>query len=142
MVYNKLISGETFIDERGQLNFFNTFDMSSIRRIYEIKNENVNIIRAWQAHKNEMKWFYCHTGSFVMQLIEIDNFEHPSALLQPKRIILEANNPSILELSGGYATGFKALEENSTLQVFSNFSLNESKNDDYRYPIEKWEAEW
>ncbi|MBD0778830.1 dTDP-6-deoxy-3,4-keto-hexulose isomerase [Maribacter sp. ANRC-HE7] len=142
MVYHKLISGATFTDERGQLNFFNAFDMASIVRVYEIKHDNIDIIRAWQAHKNEMKWFYCHTGAFVMQLIEIDDFKQPSALLKPKRIVLEAKNPTILELSGGYATGFKAIEEGSTLQVFSDFSLNESKNDDFRYPIEKWEAEW
>ena len=89
-----------------------------------------------------MKWFYCHTGAIVVHLIHVDNFEDPSPLLKPKRIILEAKNPMILEISGGYATGFKALEENSTLQVFSNFSLDESKNDDFRYPIEKWDAEW
>lgn len=142
MVYHKLISGATFSDARGQLNFFNAFDMTSIVRVYEIKHDNIDIIRAWQAHKEEMKWFYCHTGAFVMQLIEVDDFKQPSALLKPKRIVLEAKNPTILELSGGYATGFKAIEEGSTLQVFSNFSLNESKNDDFRYPIEKWEAEW
>ncbi len=142
MANYKLISGANFTDDRGELNFFNAFDMSSIVRFYEIQYHNMDIIRAWQAHRDEMKWFYCHTGAFVMQLIEVDDFEQPSALLKPKRIILEANNPTILELSGGYATGFKALEENSALQVFSNFSLEESKNDDFRYPIEKWDAKW
>ena len=78
----------------------------------------------------------------MVQLIEVDNFEQPSPLLNPKRIVLDAKNPAILEISGGYATGFKAIEENSILQVFSNFSLDESKNDDFRYPIEKWEAKW
>ncbi len=142
MAYNKLISGDTFSDARGQLNFFNAFDMASIVRVYEIKHGNTDVIRAWQAHKKEMKWFYCHTGSFVMYLVEVDDFEQPSDLLKPKRIILDAKNPAILELSGGYATGFKAQEENSTLQVYSNFSLDESKNDDFRYPIEKWDAKW
>ena len=142
MANYKLITGANFTDDRGELNFFNAFDMSSIVRFYEIKFHNMDIIRAWQAHKKEMKWFYCHTGAFVMQLIEVDDFEQPSALLKPIRIILEANNPLILEISGGYATGFKAIEENSILQVFSNFSLEESKNDDFRYPIEKWDGKW
>ena len=142
MANYKLIPGVNFTDDRGELNFFNAFDMVSIVRFYEIRPSNVDNIRAWQAHKKEMKWFYCHKGAFVVHLIQVDDFENPSPLLKPKRIILEAKNPMILEISGGYATGFKALEENSTLQVFSNFSLDESKNDDFRYPIEKWDAEW
>ncbi|TQO37378.1 hypothetical protein GQ41_1983 [Arenibacter algicola] len=142
MAYHNLIQGSTFTDERGNINFFNSFDMAKVARFYEIKPSNIDIIRAWQAHKEELKWFYCHTGVFVVQLVEVDNFEQPSTLLNPKKIVLDAKNPAILEISGGYATGFKAIEENSILQVFSNSSLGESKNDDFRYPIEKWEAKW
>ena len=137
MAYHNLIQGSTFTDERGNINFFNSFDMAKVARFYEIKPSNIDIIRAWQAHKEELKWFYCHTGVFVVQLVE-----QPSTLLNPKKIVLDAKNPAILEISGGYATGFKAIEENSILQVFSNSSLDESKNDDFRYPIEKWEAKW
>ncbi|MBD1262685.1 dTDP-6-deoxy-3,4-keto-hexulose isomerase [Maribacter polysiphoniae] len=142
MVYHKLIQGTNFTDARGKLDFFNAFDMASIVRFYEIRPSNVNTIRAWQAHKKEMKWFYCHTGSFAVHLVQVDNFEHPSPLLKIKRFVLAAKNPMVLEISGGYATGFKAIEENSALQVFSNFSLDESKNDDFRYPIEKWDTKW
>ena len=142
MVYHNLIQGSKFFDERGRLNFFNTFDMNAIVRFYEIVPNYTSMIRAWQGHKEEMKWFYCHTGAFVVHLVRVDDFENPSPLLKPKRIFLEAKNPAILEISGGYATGFKAMEENSTLQVFSNFNLEESKNDDFRYPIEKWDAKW
>lgn len=142
MPSNILIKGSNYVDERGLLKFFNTFDMGSIVRFYEINPDNVDVIRAWQAHKKEMKWFYCHTGAFVVHLIQIDDFENPSPLLKPKRFVLEAKNPLILEISGGYATGFRAIKVNSSLQVFSNFSLDESKKDDFRYPIEKWEAKW
>ena len=142
MVYHSLIQGSIFSDVRGKLNFFNAFDMSKIVRFYEITPDNVDIVRAWQAHKNEMKWFYCHTGAFIVHLVEVDSFKQPSPHKNPIKIILEAKNPSILEITGGYATGFKAIEENSTLQVFSNFSVDESKNDDFRYPIEKWDAKW
>jgi len=142
MVYHKLISGANFSDTRGKLNFFNAFDMASIVRFYEIKHENIDIIRAWQAHKEEKKWFYCHAGAFVVNLVEMDDFDSPSSQLKPERFLLEAKNPKVLEISGGYATGFKAVEENSILQVFSNFSLEASKNDDFRYPIEKWDTQW
>lgn len=142
MAHYKLIPGAKFLDTRGKLNFFNDFDMIPIVRFYEIEQDNIAIIRAWQAHKKEMKWFYCHKGAFVVHLIRVDDFENPSPILKPKRIILKAIDPMILEISGGFATGFKAIEENSSIQVFSNFKLEDSKNDDFRYPIEKWDAKW
>lgn len=142
MVYHNLIKGSIFTDERGKLNFINTLDMSAIVRFYEIAPRNTGIIRGWQGHREEKKWFYCHTGAFVVNLIQMDDFENPSSYLKPERFLLEAKNPKVLEISGGYATGFKAVEENSIFQVFSNFSLEQSKNDDFRYPIEKWDAKW
>ena len=142
MSHFNLIQGASFTDERGKLNFFNALDMSTIVRFYEIAPNDTNTVRGWQGHKDEKKWFYCNTGAFVVNLVKLDNFESPSNLLKPKRLILEENNPCILKISGGYATGFKATEENSRLQVFSNFTLEESKNDDFRFPIDTWEAKW
>ena len=142
MVSQTLFEGFNFKDERGTLSFFNTFDMADIVRMYEIAPNNTNTIRAWQGHKVEKKWLYCNAGAFVVNLVHVDNFESPSPRLKPKRIVLDAKNPKVLEISGGYATGFKASEENSKLQVFSNFRLDESKIDDFRYPLEKWDAKW
>ncbi len=142
MVSHKLINGEQFSDNRGSLNFFNAFDMSEIKRLYEIEPIDDHIIRAWQGHQYEKKWFYCCSGSFVINLIELDDFEMPSSNIVPKRFLLEAKKPSVLEISGGYANGFKAIEKNSKLMVFSNFSLEESKNDDFRYDLKTWSAEW
>jgi hypothetical protein len=42
----------------------------------------------------------------------------------------------ILEIGGGYFNGFEALEEGSVLMVFSDFSLEESNNDNYRETLE------
>ncbi|MFC2148542.1 hypothetical protein ACFLR9_08250 [Bacteroidota bacterium] len=142
MVYHNLIHGENFTDKRGTLNFFNAFDMTAVVRFYEITPNDTNTIRAWQGHKDEKKWFYCIAGAFGVNLIKLDNFDNPSNLLKSKNYILKENDPCVLEISGGFATGFKALEKNSKLLVFSNFNLEESKNDDFRYPIDKWEAKW
>ncbi|NNE76924.1 MAG: dTDP-6-deoxy-3,4-keto-hexulose isomerase, partial [Pricia sp.] len=98
-------------------------------------------IRAWQAHTKEKKWFYCNSGAFVINLIELDNFEHPSDNLKTQKILLNSAVPMVLEISGGYANGFKATQEGSKLLVFSNFSLDESKADDFRYPADQWSFE-
>lgn len=142
MIFHHLIQGANFSDERGGLNFFSDFDMSQIVRMYEISPNDTHTIRGWQAHREEKKWFYCNSGCFVMNLIKVDNFDSPSKTIIPERFILEACNPSVLEISGGYATGFKAQEDNSKLIVFSNFSLEESKNDDFRFPVEMWSGKW
>lgn len=142
MVFHRLIQGASFHDDRGGLNFFNEFDMSKIVRLYEISPNDTNTIRGWQGHKAEKKWFYCNSGSFIVNIIQVDNFDSPSEELIAKRFVLESLKPAVLEISGGYATGFKAKEVDSKLLVFSNFSLEASKEDDFRYDVDKWSATW
>ncbi|MGB5555182.1 MAG: hypothetical protein WBM83_11030 [Flavobacteriaceae bacterium] len=136
------ISGSSHVDARGKLIFFNTFDMGQIVRFYSIEPSSVNVVRAWQGHKLEKKWFYCTAGSFVINLVKVDDFEHPSKQLNVERFVVSAAEPKILALPKGYANGFKALVEGSKLMVFSNASLTESQQDDYRYSIEQWAAQW
>ncbi|NAY91224.1 dTDP-6-deoxy-3,4-keto-hexulose isomerase [Muricauda sp. JGD-17] len=142
MTSDFLIQGDTFTDERGTLRFVNNFDMSEVVRFYEILPKDEDLIRAWQGHQFEKKWFHCISGSFVINLVEIDNFENPSEHLTPKRIELSSQPPEILAVPNGYATGIKASVTGSILQVFSNFGLKESAADDHRYPLEKWSAKW
>ena len=136
------IEGSSFSDERGKLQFFNTFDMREIVRFYEISPSDTQTIRAWQGHQNEKKWLYCNAGSFRVHLIKLDDWHNPSKDLLSEQFVLNAKNPTVLAIPGGYANGFKAMEEGSKLLVFSNFGLDESKADDFRYPPEKWDVDW
>ncbi len=142
MISDFLIPGDTFTDARGTLRFANAFDMSEVVRFYEILPIDEGQIRAWQGHRFEKKWFHCLLGSFIINLVEIDNFENPSENLTPIRVELDSGKPNILAVPNGYATGIKASSPGSRLQVFSNFGLKESSEDDYRYPLEKWSAQW
>jgi dTDP-4-dehydrorhamnose 3,5-epimerase-like enzyme len=142
MAYRNLIEGNTFSDERGTLNFINAFDMSEIVRFYEITPANTDVIRAWQGHQKEKKWFYCNSGSFVINLVKVNDFKKPSSTIVPERFEILADSTAVLEISGGYATGFKATEDNSKLMVFSNFNLEQSKEDDFRFPLDTWKAKW
>lgn len=142
MIFHKLIQGSSFSDERGGLNFFNSLDMNQIIRMYEISPSDIANIRGWQAHKTEKKWFYCNSGAFIINLVEVDNFESPSKAIVTKQYVLDALKPCVLEVTGGYATAFRAKEAHSKLIVFSNFSLDASKEDDFRYPVTQWTAEW
>ena len=53
----KIINGGTFKDSRGTLRFVNDFDFSEVKRFYQIENSSTDIVRAWQGHKIEEKFF-------------------------------------------------------------------------------------
>ncbi|SNY99639.1 WxcM-like domain-containing protein [Flagellimonas pacifica] len=142
MPENSILKGDAFEDDRGILRFVNSFDMTEIVRFYEIEQKGTQIIRGWQGHKLEKKWFYCLSGSFVINIVEIDDFSNPSEHLIPCRIELDSKSPEILAVHNGFATGIKASTSNSRLLVFSNFGLKDSSNDDFRFPKEKWSAVW
>lgn len=139
---HQLIEGDKFIDDRGALSFINEFDLKPIVRFYEIAPKDTSIVRAWQAHKEECKWFYCTQGSFKVNLIQLNNFENPADNLEIHSFELHSELPQALFVPGGYANGFKALSDDSKLLVFSNFGLEDSKEDDYRYDYNKWINKW
>ncbi|SDS37790.1 dTDP-4-dehydrorhamnose 3,5-epimerase [Formosa sp. Hel1_31_208] len=139
---HQLIKGDLFTDDRGSLSCINEFSLKPIVRFYEITPKNTSIIRAWQAHKNECKWFYCTQGSFKVNVIKLDSFENPSEDLTVHTYELNSEQPQVLFIPGGYANGFKASSEGSKLMVFSDFELEASKRDDFRFETNKWINKW
>ncbi|WP_026897735.1 WxcM-like domain-containing protein [Daejeonella oryzae] len=134
----QLIEGAIFRDDRGTISSCNGFNMSDVQRMYMIAPASAGLVRAWQGHKLEEKWFFCVDGSFEIKLVGIDDFENPADNLFVQNFSLEAGLPQVLFIPGGYANGFKASSENSRLIVFSNFNLTQSTADDFRYPADKW----
>lgn len=133
----KLIKGGAFSDQRGTLKFVNDFNMSVVKRMYVTTNKSVDIIRAWQGHKIEKRWFFCVSGSFKVKLIEIDDWENPSLDCDFFEFELTSQKPQILYIPNGYVNGFKALEENSQLMIMSDYALNEIENDAVRFEYNK-----
>ncbi|MEM0447940.1 MAG: WxcM-like domain-containing protein [Thermoplasmata archaeon] len=124
-----IISGEIYEDFRGKMRLLNDFDLKSIVRMYCIE-PNVDIIRAWQGHKFENKWFFASRGSFEVKIINMKSGKKSEYLLTDKR-------SEILHITAGNYNGFKALEEGSLLIVFSDFTLEQSKSDDYRVSLDQ-----
>jgi dTDP-4-dehydrorhamnose 3,5-epimerase len=54
-----------------------------------------------------------------------------------KSYILSDDNDEVIKIEAGFYNGFKALEPQSKLMVYSDKSLNESLNDDYRLSLEQ-----
>jgi dTDP-4-dehydrorhamnose 3,5-epimerase len=128
-----IYQGEQFIDSRGKVDFYNTFDLSEIKRVYYITPEK-GLVRAWQGHKAEKKWFLVVQGAFEVQVCKVEQW-NPLLITKRELFNLTEDNRIILEVSGGSLNGFKSLEKYSKLMVFSNFSLEESKSDDIRFNI-------
>lgn len=134
-----LIQGNIHKDHRGIVRFVNDFHFENINRFYTITHPDTTPIRAWQGHQRETKYFYVTKGSFLINWIEIDNWQQPSKDLQINTHTLSDTQSEILTIPPGHVNGFKALEPDSTMVVFSDMSLEESKNDDYRFPVDYWE---
>lgn len=133
-----LIIGSKHVDARGTLLFINDFDMSPIKRLYIITHPSVDIVRAWQAHKIESKYFKCIKGRFLVAVVAIDNWDAPSKELPVQTFILDANKSEVLCIPGGHANGFKALEADAQLMVFSDLDLESAKDDQFRFDENLW----
>jgi dTDP-4-dehydrorhamnose 3,5-epimerase-like enzyme len=132
------IAGNIHCDQRGSISFINGFSMDLIKRFYLIEPANCNIIRAWQGHKNEQKWFHVVQGSFKTVAVRIDDWNNPSSELEVYEYDLNMNPAGVLHIPGGFANGFKANEPNSKLMIFSDFTLQQSVDDEYRFDQNKW----
>jgi dTDP-4-dehydrorhamnose 3,5-epimerase-like enzyme len=133
-----LIQGGIHTDQRGKHRFVNEFDLKGVCRFYTIQHPDISVIRAWQGHEIEAKWFFPLRGSFVLAWVKIDNFDKPSANLTADYKILKSDKPMIVHIPPGYANGLKALEAGSEIAVFSDMDVKESMKEKRRYPAECW----
>lgn len=134
----KIIQGGRHTDSRGILSFVNDFRLDEIKRFYTIEHTDDSVVRAWQGHQKEKKWFYTLEGSFCIVLVQPDDWVNPSNTLPIQEFILNAQDSQILSIPSGYANGFKALQPHSKLLVFSNFTTEESADDNFRFDKDKW----
>ncbi len=133
-----IVAGNTHTDQRGRIRFVNEFTFEGVKRFYVITHPDINVVRAWQGHKQETKYFFVAKGSFLVNWIKIDNWKQPSAGLEIASMVLNDQKSEILVIPPGHANGFKALESGSTLVVFSDKTVQASKKDDFRFPADYW----
>lgn len=134
----QLLEGGIYTDERGELSYVNDFDLENVKRVYVIKHPDKKIVRAWQGHQQEHKYFKCLKGSFVLAWKKIDDFSNPTDNNAPNFTILKKEENKVLSIPPGYANGLKALEDDSEIMVFSDHYLNESLDDKIRFDKKLW----
>ena len=133
-----LLKGNTFTDTRGSLHFVNEFDFPGVQRFYQIIHPDTSVVRAWQGHQVEHKYFYVVRGSFAIAWVQPDDWVQPSAQLPAYYEVLKAGTPAVLSVPPGYANGIKALEKDSVLMVYSNLNLEQSAEDRWSYDPALW----
>jgi len=136
-----LIPGGIAVDDRGALTFANDFNFYGVKRFYQVQNFSTSTIRAFHGHLHEAKYIYVAKGSAIVAAVELDDIESPSKNQKVNRFILSDKSPQILFIPPKYANGFRPLEEDTRILFFSTSSLEESKGDDYRFPVDYWGKE-
>ena len=131
----EIIKGATHTDQRGKLEFINDFDLTKVKRFYKTTHFDTETIRAWQVHQKETKWFHCIKGSFKIKIADLLTKEIRSFTLSESEI-------TVLHIPFGHANGFKALESDSTLMIFSDMTLEEAKDDNERFEVGAFGEEW
>lgn len=134
----QIIQGGNFEDSRGKLIFFNEFEMKEVKRFYLIEHPKTSIVRAWQGHRREQKWFFVVEGAFKVVLVQPDDWGNPSKTLVTEEFNLKSEEPKVLHVPGKYANGFQAMQPKSKIMVFSSFTVEESSNDNFRFDKELW----
>lgn len=134
----QIIKGSSFTDHRGALSFVNEFEFHDVKRFYQITHPDTLVVRAWQGHQKESKYFYVAKGKFAIAYVKIDDWINPSPDLTAHMHILKESDPGILFIPPGYANGIKALEPDSCLIVYSNLTLQESSVDRWSFEPTLW----
>ncbi|WP_262896180.1 WxcM-like domain-containing protein [Luteirhabdus pelagi] len=119
----KLIPGGIHKDKRGMLQFLNDFDMSPIKRMYVTTHHDTKTIRAWMGHKIESRWFFCTRGAFIIRLVAIGKDDSPTGPVRSFQ--LKSSASEVLFIPPGYASGFKAEEEHSSLLIMADYGFGE-----------------
>ena len=132
------IAGGLSVDDRGQIQFCNGFDMSYIKRFYIVSNHETPFIRAWHGHKKETKYAFVVSGAAIFAAVKIDDWENPKKNTEVFRFVLSEKKPGLLHIPAGYAHGFKTLAMDTKVMFFSTSSLEESAGDDYRFEYRYW----
>lgn len=128
-----ILHGDKFVDDRGTLSFVNAFGFENVKRFYQVENHGKNFIRAWHGHQKEGKYVYVCKGSVLVGAVDIKTSESAAS-----KFVLSSEKPRILWIPPGYANGFMNLTEATIIQFFSTSTIEESKDDDIRFPFDKW----
>lgn len=132
------IKGCSYTDERGSIFYNNELDFSVIKKMYLIENKDLAVVRAWQGHRIESRWFLVTAGSFCISIVKVDDWQNPSDDLAVSEYTISASTFDVLKVPPGFATSIQALENQSKLLAMSDYAHAEV-DDNYKFNSNKWQ---
>lgn len=132
----EVINGGVAVDGRGSVRFVNDFDFKGVKRFYQVQNHEVGFVRAFHYHDFESKYVYVVKGSILLYAVEVNHIHKSNSIVN--KFILSSEKPSVLYIPAKYANGFKTLTNDTIVQFFSTTSLENSLDDDIRFPYDEW----
>lgn len=134
----QIIEGGLAVDDRGSVSFSNAFNFPGVKRFYMCENINSECIRAWHGHLKETKYAMVVQGTAIVAAVKMDDTKNPSRKNPIIRNVLSDKKPNLLFIPAGYANGFRFLTNGGKIIFFSTSTTEESKGDDYRFPVDYW----
>lgn len=129
----QIINGGSHTDHRGTISFVNDFKFEGVNRFYTIHHPDTSIVRAWQGHTQESKYYYPVKGSWIIAWVKME-FDKPEEEWKAEYVKMDAKDCNLIFLPPGYANGFKALVDDSIIIGFSASGEIEEKE------ILRWDA--
>jgi len=130
-----LMVGGVANDVRGSVGFVNSFHFTDVKRFYTIENAQVGLPRAWHGHRREGKYVFVAAGRAVICAADMNTG-------RVLRYELDGSEPAVLHIPAGWANGSMSLEPGTKILHFSTSTLEESENDDERFPLEAFADVW
>jgi dTDP-4-dehydrorhamnose 3,5-epimerase-like enzyme len=130
-----IIQGGSHTDDRGAINYVNDFHFEGVKRFYTIHHPDTSVVRAWQGHTSDVKYFYSIYGTWLIAWVKMDPAV-PEENWKAEHVILKATDSQLLYIPPGYANGLKALEKDSIITVFTVPGTGEEVN--LRWDWKRW----
>lgn len=134
------ISGIRFTDDRGVLKAWHFPADFTAKRFYTVSNWKQGFVRAWHGHMFEEKLVFVTKGAGLIACTRLDDLVAPDKKQNVNKFILDASATDGILIPKGFANGLKSLTEDCEFLIFSNKTVEESKNDDYRFPVDYWDV--
>ncbi len=131
----QIFQGGTHTDFRGQLKYINDLSIDGVQRMYSVYHPDTSIIRAWQGHPTESKYYLVIKGIWLAAWVFMDD-TLPESSWKADYAFLREEYTEMIYLPPGYANGFKALVPDSIILCLS-IPGNESETI-RRWPADTW----
>jgi dTDP-4-dehydrorhamnose 3,5-epimerase-like enzyme len=131
--------GKIFNDDRGTLSAFEIPKDFEAKRLYFVSNWKSGFIRAWHGHFKESKLITVIQGAGMVAAVPLSEPLNPDKNVKITRQVITPGD-GFFFVPGAHANGLMSLTSDCKFLIISSSSLEESVNDDFRYPFDYWQA--